>query len=89
MKGGSDGLRTVAAATQGAAIVRVKVDVDVGAGRTDAGTPFHAARATAVVEIGRHRVTLNGGHAAAKSRAAAEAVALEFLLPRVATCLTF
>lgn len=72
----------------GAASVRVEVFLDAGAGATDGGSRFRAARARAVIALGRARVPVQGLHRAGRDGEALAAEALDSLAARVADGLT-
>ena len=71
----------------GVAPVRVEVRLDVGAGTTDRGAGFTAARATAIVALHRVRVEVAGDPGIAREREEAVRAALESLAGEVALVL--
>lgn len=75
--------------TPNAAPVRVRIAVDVDAGRTDTGVDFHAARGRAVVELHRARVEVVGAPWVAADAAAAVRGALDRLAEEVSLTLTW
>jgi len=76
-----DHLRTV--------VVEIHVALSAGEGSTDAGGEFQAARATAVIELGRSRIERRGRGFAKKTRAAAMAAAMDDLRDRVVDSIAF
>jgi len=72
-----------------ALVVAIRVSVTTEPGRTDAGTPFFAARARAHVRLIRNELTVKGGHAAARTREEALGKALARLREKVYLTLTW
>ena len=72
-----------------ALVVGIRVSVMVEPGRTDAGTPFFAARARARVRLIRNELTVQGGHAAARTREEALGKAMARLRKKVYLTLTW
>ena len=72
-----------------ALLVTIRVSAVVEPGRTDAGAIFYAARARAIVRLIRNELTVEGGHATARTREEALARSLVRLREKVYLTLTW
>ena len=72
-----------------ALVVTIHVSIVVEPGRTDAGATFFAARARAAVRLIRNELSVEGGHAAARTREEALTKALLRLREKVYLTLTW
>jgi hypothetical protein len=72
-----------------ALVVTIHVSIVAEPGRTDAGTPFFAARARAAVRLIRNELAVEGGHAAARTREEALTKAMLRLREKVNLTLTW